>query len=69
VPRPTPLEAGLKRWMETFCEDFVNPLTPADRERVKDETCALLEPILRDETGLWIADYVRLRFRAVAPAA
>jgi trans-aconitate methyltransferase len=22
VPRPTPLEAGLKRWMETFCEDF-----------------------------------------------
>ena len=24
---------------------------------------------LRDETGLWIADYVRLRFRARLPAA
>jgi len=68
VPRPTPLEAGLKRWMETFCEDFVSPLAPADRERAIDEVCALLEPILRDETGLWIADYVRLRFHAVLPA-
>jgi hypothetical protein len=29
----------------------------------------LLEPILKDETGLWIADYVRLRFRATLSAA
>jgi len=66
VPRPTPLEAGFKPWLETFCEDFFSPLKPADRTRAQDEVTALLEPILRDETGLWIADYVRLRFRATA---
>jgi trans-aconitate methyltransferase len=65
VPRPTPLEAGLAAWLDTFCEDFFLPL--ADRAAAKQEVCDLLEPILRDETGLWIADYVRLRFKAVLP--
>ena len=27
----------------------------------------VMQPILTDETGLWIADYVRLRFRATLP--
>jgi hypothetical protein len=27
----------------------------------------LLRPVLMDETGTWIADYVRLRFRAIRP--
>jgi len=67
VPRPTPLEAGFAAWLDTFCEDFFNPLQPADRAAAKQEVCDLLEPILKDETGLWIADYVRLRFRAVLP--
>src|SRR5580704_12850114 len=64
VPRPTPLDAGFAAWLDTFCEDFFNPLPPADRLAAKREVTALLEPILKDETGLWIADYVRLRFRA-----
>ena len=65
VPRPTPLEAGLSAWLDTFAEDFLNPLPPDDRAAAKQEIIDLLEPILRDETGLWIADYVRLRFRAI----
>jgi SAM-dependent methyltransferase len=65
VPRPTPLEAGLDAWLDTFAEDFLAPLPPAERTSAKQEICDLLEPILRDETGLWIADYVRLRFKAV----
>ena len=44
--------------------DFFNPLPPDDRAAAKREVIDLLEPILKDETGLWIADYVRLRFRA-----
>jgi trans-aconitate methyltransferase len=68
IPRPTPVEAGLAAWLDTFCEDFFNPLPPADRTAAKQEVCDLLEPILRDETGLWIADYVRLRFKAVLAA-
>jgi trans-aconitate methyltransferase len=65
VPRPTPLEAGLGAWLDTFCEDFLSPLPLADRAAAKQEIIDLLEPILRDETGLWIADYVRLRFKAI----
>jgi trans-aconitate methyltransferase len=67
IPRPTPLEAGLTAWLDTFCEDFFSPLPPADRSTAKQEVCDLLQPILMDETGLWIADYVRLRFKAVLP--
>jgi hypothetical protein len=36
------------------------------RETFVEETTALLEPVLRDEEGNWIADYVRLRFIAQA---
>jgi len=65
VPRPTPLEAGLGAWLDTFAEDFLAPLTPVDRAAAQQEIIDLLQPILMDETGLWIADYVRLRFKAV----
>jgi trans-aconitate methyltransferase len=64
IPRPTPLQAGLGPWLDTFCEDFFSPLAGADRAAAKEEMIDLLQPILMDETGLWIADYVRLRFRA-----
>jgi len=69
IPRPTPIEAGLDAWLDAFAEDFLNPLPPDDRCAARQEICDLLQPILRDETGLWIADYVRLRFRARLPAA
>ena len=69
IPRPTPIDAGLDAWLEAFAEDFLNPLPPDDRRAARQEICDLLQPILRDETGLWIADYVRLRFRARLPAA
>jgi SAM-dependent methyltransferase len=67
IPRPTPLPAGLGAWLEVFAEDFLSPLPPADRSAARQEICDLLQPILMDETGLWIADYVRLRFRARLP--
>jgi hypothetical protein len=65
VPRPTPLDAGVDAWLDNFADDFFAPLAPADRPVAKREIVDLLEPILKDETGLWIADYVRLRFKAV----
>ncbi len=67
IPRPTPLEAGMDAWLDAFADDFFAPLAPADRAAAKQEIIDLLQPILRDETGLWIADYVRLRFKAVLP--
>ena len=64
VPRPTPLPAGLEAWLDTFTEDFFGALPPPDRMPARSEVVDLLRPILMDETGTWIADYVRLRFQA-----
>jgi trans-aconitate methyltransferase len=65
VPRPTPLPAGIEAWLDTFAEDFFGALSPADRLPARTEVAELLRPILMDEAGTWIADYVRLRFRAM----
>src|SRR5579864_254627 len=66
IPRPTVVESGLGAWLDTFCDDFFAPLPAGDRITARQEVIDLLRPILVDETGTWIADYVRLRFRAIA---
>jgi trans-aconitate methyltransferase len=65
IPRPTPLEAGgMSAWLRTFRRGVLEGLPLEIRDRVVDETVALLVPALRDEAGNWTADYVRLRFIA-----
>jgi SAM-dependent methyltransferase len=64
-PRPTVLASGLDAWLDNFFEDFFAPLPEADRSAARAEIADLLRPVLVDEIGAWIADYVRLRFRAV----
>jgi trans-aconitate methyltransferase len=64
IPRPTPLPAGLEAWLDAFTEDFFGALPSPDRMPARSEVVDLLRPILMDEAGTWIADYVRLRFRA-----
>jgi trans-aconitate methyltransferase len=65
VPRPTILPTGIELWLDTFAEDFLGTLAPPDRANARAEVAKLLRPILMDETGTWIADYVRLRFHAI----
>lgn len=63
IPRLTVLgESGIAGWLRTFRRGVLDGLPESLRETVVEETCALLEPALRDEEGTWIADYVRLRF-------
>ena len=70
APRPTPLTAGpngdspMATWLTTFRNGVLDRLAPNDRTHVIANTISLLEPILRDADGNWIADYVRLRFHA-----
>src|SRR5436190_17484438 len=64
-PRPTVLASGIEAWFANFFDDFFAPLPEADRVVARGEMIDLLRPVLVDETGTWIADYVRLRFRAV----
>jgi hypothetical protein len=64
VPRPTILPMGIEPWLDTFAEDFFGAVAEPDRLPARAEVANLLQPVLMDETGTWIADYVRLRFRA-----
>jgi len=64
VPRPTPLQTGMKAWLQTFAVPFLARLPASDRDAAMDDVVNLLAPALQDSHGAWTADYVRLRFSA-----
>jgi trans-aconitate methyltransferase len=64
IPRPTPLPGDIIGWLETFAHSFLQGLSDQARGEYLQEVRAHLEPKLRDSTGTWVADYVRLRFAA-----
>lgn len=65
IPRPTKLsQSGMEGWLRTFRRGVLDGLSQDASDVVVRETAELLAPVLRDEAGDWIADYVRLRFAA-----
>lgn len=64
IPRPTPLPNGMETWLSTFRNGVLDRLNTSDRATAINRTVVVLEPILRDHDGNWVADYVRLRFHA-----
>lgn len=68
--RPTKLEghAGMRNWITQFGSHFIDDLDDAERDDFFARVEATLRPALfRD--GAWTADYRRLRFVAIKPAA
>jgi len=66
-PRPTPLtKSGIEGWLRTFRRGVIEALPEQLRDIVVEETTELLAPALRDQDGNWTADYMRLRFIAIA---
>ena len=63
IPRPTVLPGELRGWLETFAGSFLNTATK-EREEMIAEITEELAPTLRDDSGKWTVDYVRLRFMA-----
>jgi len=61
--RPTPLPNGVRSWLEVMRAPFFEQFG-AQCEEAYAKVEAALQPALRDTQGQWIADYVRLRFRA-----
>lgn len=69
VERPTTLPGDIAGWLETFAAPFIDAVAEEARPALIAEVRDALEPALyRPGTG-WVADYVRLRFLAVRPAA
>lgn len=65
IPRPTPVESGMRAWLATLAAPAL-ALIPAEAR--EDATAAiedLLRPALCDGQGNWTADYIRIRFKAV----
>jgi len=65
IPRPTPLPGDISIWLEIFAQPFTKAVDEAERESLVAEVRAELAPKLRGTEGNWVADYVRLRFRAI----
>ena len=61
--RPTPLPTGAQGWLEIMRAPFFDQFGER-REEALDRVIRAVEPSLRDHTGQWFADYVRLRFAA-----
>jgi trans-aconitate methyltransferase len=64
IPRPTPLPGDIIAWLEVFAQVFLHGLSDAERQEYLQEVRSALEPQLRESSGTWVADYVRLRFAA-----
>ena len=64
IYRPTLLPTGIEGWLDTFAGSFLFGFEPDERRAIVARVAILLGPSLRDASGRWIADYVRLRFSA-----
>lgn len=61
--RPTPLKTGMSAWLMVFRKPFFDQFGE-DAEAAVADVEELLAPSLRDQSGNWTADYVRLRVEA-----
>jgi SAM-dependent methyltransferase len=70
IPRPTPLPSGVAGWVKTFRAGWLDVArVPAEaRDEVAAAIEARLRPVLLKPDGIWVADYVRLRFSMRRPA-
>jgi trans-aconitate methyltransferase len=66
--RPTRLPGDVTGWLETFAQAFLDAVPVHTRPTVVAEIREALRPRLVGAEGVWIADYVRLRFRAIKSA-
>lgn len=65
IDRPTRLPGDIGGWLDTFADAFLRVLPASERRAARDGVVTRLRSRIRDADGVWWADYVRLRFRAV----
>ncbi|MBQ0720557.1 MAG: methyltransferase domain-containing protein [Gammaproteobacteria bacterium] len=65
IPRPTPLESGLEKWLEIFADSISSQLNKQQKPQFFSAVKEKLSPVLYSEKDGWVADYVRLRFAAI----
>jgi trans-aconitate methyltransferase len=63
-PRLTPLPGDIGGWLRTFAQPYIGGLPEDVRSHLVSDVIELVRHNLCDESGTWMADYVRLRFSA-----
>jgi len=66
IPRPTKLPGDILDWLEVFAQPFTESIRETERGTYLNKIRRELASRLRRTGGTWYADYVRLRFKAVA---
>ena len=64
IKRPTPI-GDIKEWLDIFANGIMKDIPTESKESFKNEVEKLLRPKLYNQKDGWIADYVRIRFRAI----
>lgn len=67
-PRPTPLRSDIIRWLQIFAKPFLSAVPRVEQADLLDEVRTFLKPRLLNAEGVWVVDYVRLRFAVTKPA-
>lgn len=65
IGRPTSIPQGMNDWLGTFANVFIKNAPQEIQTTIIAEVVEMLQPILKDQTGNWTADHVRLRFSAI----
>ncbi len=66
-PRSVELPTGITGWLETFAFAFLKEIAEEERESFLKTVVENTRPALMKPGGIWHADYVRCRFKAVKP--
>jgi SAM-dependent methyltransferase len=66
-PRPTPLPGDMRGWLEIFAQSYLSAVPAGELNVFVSEVVDALRATLCDADGVWLADYVRLRFSARKP--
>lgn len=64
IPRPTSLEMGIRGWLKVFANGIINHLNAEEQEVFIDQIEKRSREIMFSQENGWVADYVRLRFKA-----
>ena len=64
IPRPTSID-DISNWLDIFANGIVSHLTNKQQLKFKQEVREILKPKIYTEKNGWVADYVRLRLKAI----
>lgn len=64
IPRPTKID-DITNWLDIFANGIIAHLTQEQQKQFKEEVREILKPKIYSQQDGWVADYVRLRLKAV----